>query len=245
MEPRRVARGVAGERPEGLRRELRLAEVALGHARTARDDLPDVAVAQALAGGSTMAISCPGKTTPQSTTSFPSVGSLPAAGATACPSVSARTSTVSVRKPCCSGVNVMASVASAIPYDGRNARGSKRAGASVSANSRSTLAWIGSAPQPDTRSDDRSRSSQVLALQALGDEGVREVRRVGDRAAMLVDLVEPEPRPPREARRGQEDARDVREERPHDEPDEAHVVEERQPAHALVDARDRDPGRGS
>ena len=139
----------------------------------------------------------------------------------------------------------MASVASAMPYDGRNARGSNFAGARLRGEvaQRARLDGLGAAA-----GDAQARQVEpldVLVLQALGDERVGEVRRVGDGAAVLVDLVEPEARRAHEARRREEDAGDVGEERPDDEADEAHVVEERQPAHALVDAGVAIAGRGS
>ena len=139
----------------------------------------------------------------------------------------------------------MASVASAMPYDGRNALGSKPAGRELR---REVAQRLGLDRLGAAAGDAQAREIEpldVLVLQALGDERVREVRRVRDRAAVLVDLVEPEARRADEARRRQEDARDVREERPDDEADEPHVVEERQPAHALVDGRVALRGRGS
>src|SRR5206468_2730857 len=75
----------------------------------------------------------------------------------------------------------------------------------------------------------------ITLFDALGDESVGEVGGVRDRTAVLMDLVEPDPRIADEARRGQEDDRDVGENRADDEPDEAHVVEERKPRDALVE----------
>ena len=64
-------------------------------------------------------------------------------------------------------MKVMANVASAMPYDGRNERGSNFAGARRSAKSRSAFAWMGSAPQPAMRKHERSSPSTSLSLRRL------------------------------------------------------------------------------
>jgi hypothetical protein len=69
----------------------------------------------------------------------------------------------------------MASVASAIPYDGTNAFASTRAGARQRAKSLSASARIGSAPQPAIRSDDRSRSATSLSFSRLATSAYANV----------------------------------------------------------------------
>ncbi len=90
---------------------------------------------------------------------------------------------------------------------------------------------------------------QIPVLDALGDQPVGEVRRVGDRAAVLADLLEPDPRRASEVRGRQEHHRDVADERAEDEADQPHVVVEGQPAHAdvvvvAVEARGAEEGAG-
>jgi len=64
-------------------------------------------------------------------------------------------------------VNVTASVASAMPYEGMKLRGSKPAGASFAAKSRSVRDWMGSAPQPVRRMHERSHPSTSRSFRRL------------------------------------------------------------------------------
>ena len=73
-------------------------------------------------------------------------------------------STVSERMPVPCGAKVIASVASAMPYDGKNDRASKPTGPSLAANSRSVFAWIGSAPQPVMRMQERSNPTTSFSF---------------------------------------------------------------------------------
>ena len=209
VQPRRVARPVAGHGPEGLRRELRLAEVALGDARPARDDLPDLPLAQARAGRRRRSRSrAPGR---RRRSRRPRLA--PAA-------LRARSPTARRRCPrqrrAVDRVGPEALLQRRERDRERRLRHSvrRKEGPRIEARRRQRRRKLAQHAGLDrlraaARHAQRRQIEvlQVLALQALGDEGVCEVRRVGDRAAMLVNLVEPEPRPPREARRGQENAR--------------------------------------
>src|ERR1700722_18419258 len=61
----------------------------------------------------------------------------------------------------------MASVASAIPYEGTSDDEAKPAGASLTAKSRSVLDWMGSAPHPVMRMHERSSPATSLSLRRL------------------------------------------------------------------------------